>query len=171
MPEQALPATKPLLRRWEGWSLSLVLFACVVIVANIALVYFATSSWTGLVTQNSYEKGLAFNQVLTDQHTQDKLGWRGTLQSDTLRAGVPGPMLFTLVRDDGTPLRGARVTLELFRPVAAGHDQNLDMLETSPGQYKTSVSFSLPGVWEVKIRAVVDQATFRYAQRLTIGAP
>ncbi|MBF0177074.1 MAG: FixH family protein [Magnetococcales bacterium] len=170
MSERFSQTAQPLWRRWGPWRLSLFLFALVVILANVALVYYASASWTGVVTQNPYEKGLAYNKVLAEQQLQDSLGWQGTLQTGTPRVGAPEPMVFTLTQRDGTPLQGAAVTLQTFRPVAAGHDQHVVLSEIAPGQYTARISFPLPGVWEVKISAIAHQAAFRHAQRIHVGA-
>ncbi|MBF0426736.1 MAG: FixH family protein [Magnetococcales bacterium] len=170
MVDSDLSVGRPSRGRWERWAVSLVVAGLVVIAINATMAYLALHSSTGLVTENYYEKGLAYNEVLVAQRAQDALGWRGALVTGAPKVGVVGQLAFTLVGREGVPIRGAAVEVALFRPVAAGHDRRLVLAEVAPGRYEAPATFDLPGMWEVKVRAVVGQAVYRYAERISVGA-
>src|SRR5664279_301516 len=47
-----------------------------VILVNAAMIFFAVHSFTGLATQDPYDKGLAFNRTLAAARAQAGLGWQ-----------------------------------------------------------------------------------------------
>ena len=52
-----------------------VLFFITIIILDSIFVYLAFSSHTGLVSENSYEKGLNYNDIISQKEKQDKLNW------------------------------------------------------------------------------------------------
>ena len=53
----------------------------VVILVNGALVYFAVSSFSGLATNDAYDKDVAFNQTVASVDAQAARGWQMALST------------------------------------------------------------------------------------------
>ena len=64
-------------RNFTGWHMTgiLVLFFGTVMAVNFAMAYSATSTFGGVVVQNSYVASQNFNDWLEEAEAQDQLGW------------------------------------------------------------------------------------------------
>ncbi len=156
-------------RRIEPWPLGIVLFLGVVAVVNGILVFLAADSWNGVITEGHYEKGLAFNEVIAAQRTQDALGWQATLEAPSLTHNRQGAVTFTLRDAQGRPLTGLTVSAEMLRPVTVGHDLVLRFAEQAPGRYLAHVTPLLAGAWDLKVEAVGDAGRYRMQKRFRVA--
>ncbi|MBF0455580.1 MAG: FixH family protein [Magnetococcales bacterium] len=157
-------------RRFEPWPTAIVLFFLVVFAANAVMVILGIDSWPGLVSNNHYEQGLAYNQVINAQKAQDKMGWQVQLHANNLQANQTGLLSLLLLDREGEPVKGAQVEGVLFRPLGEGSDITFLLLETEPGHYATTITPSKPGAWDVKISAKkTAKADFRYVERITVA--
>lgn len=156
--------------RLEPWPLAIVLFFLVVFVVNAVFISLSMRTWTGLVTDGAYVKGLAFNQVLHAQHQQDALGWQIKLDSTGLSVGQEGELIVTISDRNGQPISKAEVKGLLFRPIQQAMDRSFVMSGQQPGQYKATVLIPLPGQWDVKLQAVVGSDSYRYVHRIHLPA-
>ncbi|GAB0056653.1 hypothetical protein SIID45300_00961 [Candidatus Magnetaquicoccaceae bacterium FCR-1] len=156
--------------RLEPWPTAIVLFFTVVFVVNAIFVRLSLDSWTGVVTDKAYDKGLAYNQVLKAQQEQDAMGWRVTLDDGALKVGSEAPLLLTVLDRQGSPLVGANVEGTLVRPVQQGYDRDFVMKEIAPGRYKTGLMVPLSGVWELRVRVSGTGGEYRLARRIQVSA-
>jgi len=138
----------------------IVLFFVVQAVAFAWFYHVATRSFTGLVTEEAYEKGLRYNAVIAQAERQEQLGWTVRME----KAG--GGVLISLNDREGKPLSGARVRLWLVRPVQSGMDQRLEMTETAPGTYFTAVSVPERGLWEARAHVEKDGHSYQASRRM-----
>lgn len=156
--------------RTEPWPVAIVLFFLVIFAVNAVFIRLSMHSWTGLVTEGSYVKGLAYNEVLKAQQAQDALGWRGQLDTSGLRTGGEGRLSFSVWDRNGQPLSDAHIQGVLFRPVQQGMDVEFVMTSEKPGLYSTRLVVPLPGQWDVKLHVAVGELEYRYAQRIHLQA-
>lgn len=136
-----------------------VSFFAVIFIANFAFVYFALTSWTGLSTENAYEKGVRYNEVIDEAEAQKKLGWRSQV---TLGGGN---LVVRLSDKTGKSLTGLSVRVNLIRPVEEGHDFTLTLTETNAGNYQAPVKFTRLGRWHAEV--LVDR---KYRMRHEVQA-
>ncbi|MEO5330601.1 MAG: FixH family protein [Magnetococcus sp. YQC-5] len=153
----------------EPWLMAIVLFFVVVVTVNLILIRYSMLSWTGLVTEGAYVKGLNFNQVFEAQQKQDHLGWRVMLDTSKLTVGNKGELMFSLWDRKGEPLPEAHIQGMLFRPVHQGADQRFVMTEKQPGLYTADVTVPLPGQWDIKLDVAAPGGTYRYVQRIFLS--
>lgn len=137
----------------------IVLFFVVQGVGFAWFYHLATTTYTGLVTDEAYEKGLQYNQVIARADAQAALGWT----SEIVRKGSS---IELQLKDHGKPLAGAAVRLWLVRPVHAGIDQELKMKETAPGLYAVTVTVAEKGLWEARIEAEKSGHTYQASRRM-----
>ena len=124
----------------------------IVILVNLTFVYFALDSWTGLTTENPYQEGLAYNQVLAARDAQRDLGWQGDLTLGTA-AGGEDSVTITLKDKAGQPLSGLELTGNLRRPTREDIDQSLVWREQAPGAYNALVALPQRGNWDLVVSA------------------
>ena len=154
-------------RKIEPFLLGIGLMFLVVFFVNGAFVYYSLHSFSGLVTDRAYDKGLAFNTEIRAKRDQDALGWQAEVDVDLL-LGISGRVEFTLKDRSGLPLVAAQVQAVLFRPVQAGFDQSFSLNEIRSGVYQGWVMVMQPGQWDLRIKASSSLGVFRFVQRIHV---
>jgi nitrogen fixation protein FixH len=114
-----------------------------VVVVNGVMVWFALSTFPGLTTTQSYDRGRAYNQVIAEAERQDALGWTARVSmregriafAVTDREGrqVEGVLQAHLLR----PLEGTRVELG-----AAVARHGFDLPDLRAGQWELRGTFT-----------------------------
>ena len=79
---------------------------------NGLMIWYAESSWTGLVSDSAYEQGLGFDRMLAESRAEAALGWQGAIAYD---AGA-GRLIVTLANQAGAPLTGLELSAQWLRP-------------------------------------------------------
>lgn len=149
--------------RWIPW-LFVGLFG-VVLAANGTLAYVATSSFSGLQTEEHYRKGLAYNRVIEAERRQAALGWSVSL--DFSQSGARNGRLAVRVLDSaGTPLDDATVSARLVRPTQSGYDMNVTLNPAGAGSYEAELKLPLRGQWDIQTQIEHRSGTYRTAERI-----
>jgi nitrogen fixation protein FixH len=131
---------------------------------NGALIYAAVSTHTGLVANEPYRKGLAYNERILAAERQAQLGW-----SERLELGRDGRLRLALAERDSRPVTGLRLQGVLGRAATNRHDINLVFVETAPGQYEAQGPQLAAGSWLIVLEARSAegaQPTYRLRRRL-----
>lgn len=154
--------------RWIPWTF--VAFFLVVVAANGIMVYLAEDTWTGLVTEHPYERGLAYNEALAAARTQQALGWQVDVAftpAEHAPAGDPRAHVVVTMRDrDGRPLAGGEVRARFVRPTREGFDSEMTLTPLGNGRYGGDVTLALPGQWDMVVSGSYDGATYQTARRV-----
>jgi len=127
------------------------LFFAVVFSANIAFVYFAETTWTGLTTKTSYQDGINFNSNYERAEQQKKLGWQSKIQTFTSKQ-----LVVVFSDKQGNALTGLQVGVKIMRPVREKFDRVVKLEETAYGVYQAGLQLPLPGRWQLQVRAGND---------------
>jgi nitrogen fixation protein FixH len=133
---------------WIAWVF--VGFLGVVLTANGALIWFATASWPGLVTESPYDKGLTYNQNLDAAARQAALGWQTTFVAQLTRA-LEAEATLELRDRKGEPLAGAEVIAAFERPAEQRLDFVVPLLPNGLGTYRARFTAPVPGLWHVHL--------------------
>lgn len=137
-----------------------VLFFLVVFVVNGIFIYLALESYTGVVTDEAYEKGLAYDSLLEESREQAEMGIQH-------KARYEAPVLRLELKDrDGHPIEGAHVTAKMIRPVQAGYDFEVPLTPHGGGVYAADIHPPLPGAWTAKMEAQWDGQVFRTTYKM-----
>lgn len=137
-------------------------FFGIVIAVNVAFVYVALSSWTGLTDHDSYRTGLSWNRTLERDAAQKTLGWSSAVATRVVRAADGGRSLgvtLTLRDAGGRPVAGLAVAGEARHPVIEADDRKLEFVEIEPGVYAATAGLPGAGDWELKLVAARPQGT------------
>lgn len=148
---------------WIPWAF--VAFFGVVLAANAAMIWLAFATWSGLETENAYQKGLAYNRALAAARDQDALGWRVDL--DVALEGEGQARLELILADrHGDLIEDAQVTAAFVRPTHTGHDLELTVPHVHAGVYGADAALPLAGVWELNLTARSGGDTYRISRRV-----
>lgn len=127
----------------------LIAFFGVVIGVNLALAWFANSTWSGLVVANGYDASQSFNADQRRTRAQQAEGWVTRLSHHD------GTLTLVFAGKDGQPLRALYIVAGVGRPTTAAQDQKLAFIETAPGTY-VAVAKLAPGIWNVSTDVTGD---------------
>ncbi len=131
--------------------ISILSFFGVIIGMNVAFIFFATNTWTGLSKENAYVDGLNYNQTIEAAKIQRELNWQSSLELETV--GTQKLISFVLKDANNQDLSGFDVTVKVGRPTLQGYDQTLVLAESSQGKYEAAVDLPLKGQWHVSLSA------------------
>jgi len=155
-------------RAWPLWILSG--FFGVIFAVNGTMAYLGAISFTGLTTEQAYEKGRTYNTELARIEVQKKLGWKADLQTVPLAAEGRHLIELNLVMSEADlkPVTGGKVDALLVRPTHEGYDQTVTLTETKSGTYSGNVELPLAGQWEVRVELTAPGGEFRFAKRISV---
>ncbi len=144
-------------------TLIIAAFFVIIIIADFGYIYMAKHSYSGTVTENSYQKGLDYNDVIAAAKRQQQLNWQDQL--DFIGKYEIGTLRFCLRDSAGQPIKATAVRAQLRHPVTHKYDQELQFI-SQDGCYTTEVKLSRAGQWEVMMHAQVGDID--YYQRHTL---
>lgn len=125
-------------------------------------VYVATSTHTGVVTDEAYDRGINYNDTIAAAEAQAALGWSGDIEFKN------GQLVGNLRDANGHAIVGARAEALFFRPTQDGSDFNVGLTEVSDGRYISSALSAAPGQWDVRIFVTWKQKQFQTAARIVV---
>jgi len=144
----------------------IVMFFVVLACIDGIFVYMALSTHPGVRVENSYEKGIKYNETLSEYQKQKEMGIIGNFEF--LKDGKLIDMKFSLKDKNNQPLTGYLVSAKISRPTHKGYDNNVKFEILSNGMYGKKLEFPLAGQWDVYIYAEKDGNIFRITKRINI---
>lgn len=132
--------------------LSFIAFFSVVVVVNTVFITTALSTHSGVVTDQPYEKGLAYNDILEAAKSQPSIVQFASYEEGVLR--------WSLVDDSGQPL-DAEVHARIMRPVEDGQDFDIPMVRVALGVYEADLDLPMEGRWEAQLKAKWQSQQYR----------
>lgn len=157
--------------RKPGWWYPYIFVAGfgVVVAVNGTLAYFATTTFTGLWTQNAFDKGVAYNQNLALAEAQKRLGWNVETNVTPVAGERPRATVTISYADrDGRPVEGLEVMGGFARPTIAGYDFDAPLAAVGSGAYAVTLDLPLTGVWDLSVVAQGAGESYQHAQRFVI---
>jgi len=128
----------------------MVAFFGVVIAVNVYMARLASSTFTGVVVENSYVASQHFNRWLDEARTEDRLGWHARALRD-----ADGHVLVTLA---GAPT-GAVVRGDAWHPLGRAPDHDLRFAPVAAGFRSAE---PLPaGRWRIRIEVQAEGKRWR----------
>ena len=126
----------------------LLAFFGIIFAVNGYFLYRALSTHTGVVANEPYRKGLAYNQRIEWSERQASLGWR-----DEVTALLQGAITVVITDGDGNAVKGLSVTGSVGRPATSADDRSMALIEDASAAY-TAVAGGLgQGAWLITIEA------------------
>ena len=131
----------------------LVSFFAVVIAVNVLMARLATSTFGGVVVENSYVASQQFNGWLNEARAEQALGWKG----DVARDG-DGRATLTLRDSAGKPIAAAKVTAVAEHALGQRPTTAVVLHETLPGAYAAPL---LAGRWRLRVTVEAEGKVWR----------
>lgn len=140
----------------------MVAFFSVIIAVNLTMAYFARSSWTGAIVENTYVASQQFNRKAAEGRAQAALGWKGDL------AIADGKVSYRLTDRTGDLVTARQATASFRRPSHAGEDQQVALIRQPDGRLSAPVELR-DGSWIVEIDTEAGlERPYHDARRLTL---
>jgi nitrogen fixation protein FixH len=141
-----------------------VSFFGVIFAMNFYMVRVAISSFSGVETESAYKAGLSFKNDIAAAQAQDARHWK-------VEASLPqseGRGIIVMARDaQEYALAGLTPEIRLAHPTDKRRDMILDVVELTPGQFK-SLTPAPQGLWDLVIDLKRETETvFRSKSRVT----
>ena len=171
---EAVPAPRSALARlfgndrWIPWLF--VLGFLVLFAVTGSFVKLALTSFTGLVSTNAYERGLAYDEVLAAEAAQAERGWQMAIETPAL-SGEGQTMRVALTDRDGAPIRGAAVHVLAERMSRYAQQMRFDLALQDDGTYAAPVAFPIGGRWLVSVLAEVGSDRHFETEEIVLEAP
>jgi nitrogen fixation protein FixH len=162
----APPARAASRGRWIPWLF--VAGMLLVVAVNATLVYFATRSWGGLVSDRAFERGIAYNRLIAEAAAEAALGWTAEI---AYQAGANGktPVLLVTLRDGaGEPMDRAAVSLEAARPVEAQAPVAVGLRPVGDGRYAGAADGLRAGQWDIRMAVARDGHDAHFTRRIVV---
>lgn len=129
--------------------LAMVAFFGVVFAVNGVFLYSALSTHTGVVANEPYRKGLAYNDRIEADIKQHALGWQG----DVAVPEKAGDVSVKLSDREGRPLTGLALNGRISRPSTSDLDRALTFKDAGNGIYVAAVEALQEGSWVIDLQA------------------
>ena len=140
----------------------IVLFFLVFMIVDAFMVTVAIRTQTGLITEDAYKKGLAYNQTINAAREQETWGWSHTIILENNRLG------FFLKDDFNSDIIDANVNAKIIREVQDGYDFEVSMRRSSQNFYEANIDFPLTGEWTIRIFATKKDRTYQASKKVFI---
>jgi len=139
--------------------------------ANAIFIVFAITSNPGLVTEDYYEQGRLYEKNAIKRLVElNRLRWESKLEiPETVNLNIPGTYRFSAVDSRGVPIRDADVQIVAYRPSDATADFTTTLQPIGPGLYQASLSFPLPGIWDLNVKIRRGEDHLEMVQRLSVN--
>ena len=126
--------------------LVLIAFFGTIIAVNVTMAVLSSTSWTGLVVQNSYVASQEFEAKRQAHEAQLAAGWAADLQF------VDGMAVLRVVDGNKRFAELGEVTLQVNRPVGGHDDQRVALVRMADGTHAAPIVLG-QGMWEVLVSA------------------
>jgi nitrogen fixation protein FixH len=136
-------------------------FFGVIFSVNIGMAVVASTSWTGLVVQNSYVASQEFEEKRLAHEQQMAAGWQANF------VYTPGMALLTVTDGAGAPVDLGTVELQINRPVGGHDDQKVTLAASADGSYAAAMTLDA-GVWEMRAAANTSTGPFELHERFKV---
>jgi nitrogen fixation protein FixH len=141
-------------------------FFAVIIAMNVFYIYLANKSWRGVITKDSYEKGVNYNEVLLQVKKQNEMGWKVDARYKSLNEKT-GLLTVKLADKNFTQIRDANIRANFKRPTQEGFDFSVPLVFVKDS-YQAKLSFPLKGQWEVELAIARGDEMFYEVKRYVI---
>jgi len=149
------------------WFLAILGLIGVALAGTIWMAVIAGSTSPGLVSEDYYEKGKNYFHETPEEASTPQ--WRlNLLVPSDLKVGENQDYRLYIVDENGKPVSDAKVTLHAYRPSDAKADFSIKMNRTDAGSYVASITFPLPGTWDLIAQVETSEKRTDLAQRFFV---
>ncbi len=140
-------------------------FFGVIFAVNFFYIYISQKTWRGVVTKDSYQKGLNYNDTLKQVADQKNLGWKVNISYQPQGSG--GHIVVGLLDTKSIQIKDAKVHANFKRPTQDGFDFAQE-IPFQNGSYQADIAFPLKGQWDAEITITKGEDSFVEVKRYVI---
>ena len=144
---------------WIPWYI--VLFFVILACVFAGFTYIAKKTHSGIVTEQAYEKGLAYNETIAKANAQEKQHLSHEILIERRK------LTFSIRDRNGNALAIKKATLWLYRPVRAQDDIVVAMQPLGASQ-TADLQKVKNGLWEARILATTENGTYQAVKKVVI---
>jgi nitrogen fixation protein FixH len=149
---------------FTGWHMLsiMVAFFGTIITVNVTMAFYANSSWSGMLSKNTYVASQDFNIKAAEAREWARQGFRGNVRVDenVISYFLEGPA------DKISQVESVSATMH--RPVGEDEDFRIELRRSADGSYSAPHGL-LPGPWIIDIEAKShDLTVFHEAERVIV---
>ena len=147
---------------WHMMSIMIAFFGTIITV-NVTMAYYANSSWSGMLSKNTYVASQDFNIKAAEAREWARQGIRGDVDVDL------SEVKYRLEGPDAVLATVTRINAIFHRPVGDGQDFSIELTHSGDGGYAAKHALAA-GPWIVDIEAKSgDRTVFHEAERIVVG--
>jgi len=139
-------------------AVTLVAFFGVVIAVNVTMARYATSTFGGVVVENSYVASQHFSKWMEAGRRQRALGWDATVARN-------GDDLEIAAQRHGAPVVDARVTAVAAHPLGRLPERQLTFRQVAPGRYRALEAVPA-GRWRMTLTVTAQGDSAHFVKEL-----
>jgi nitrogen fixation protein FixH len=140
----------------------IVIISVIAITATAGTIVVGIKSFDGVVVENPYEAGLAWDET---HQNKVALGWNVTIQNGLFRTGKNELSLEALDRN-GRQIENATVSVTTSRPSTRTYDKTYRAVRTPDGRFQASVDLPLFGAWDIRVEVNRDKDHCSFNKRI-----
>lgn len=144
---------------WRVFAMFAAFFG-VIIAVNAVFITNALRSHSGLVTEDAYKKGLAYNETLVEARSQPDIHNEISFKNNVLR--------WSLYTPSGTAINNAAVIAKFTRPIKDGDDFSAPLRYEGNGLYSLQPNFPMKGVWNLHLSATWNNQSYKRATEIIV---
>lgn len=133
-------------------------FFGVVFAVDGYFVHTALTTHRGVVTDQAYEKGLHYNEVLQTAKNQPALLDNVTFEGNVLQ--------WTLLDENNIAITQAEVKAKIVRPIKEGYDFETVLTNKGNGVYEAILDLPYKGLWEVRLSSKWNNKSYKTTHQM-----
>ena len=146
---------------------SLLLFFAIITALLIVFYNICTSTYNGVVTDNSYEKGLSYNEVIKAGKWQEEQGFKESIEIKKV-SDNRYKIIFSIQDEEGKKIDLSDVMIRIFSPVTDKYDQELEMVHDHDGNYVIEVNL-VEGQKDITIKTILQNHSLYFKSRVLVS--
>jgi nitrogen fixation protein FixH len=140
----------------------IIIISIIAIAATIGTIAVGMKIFDGVVVDNPYEAGLAWDETYQNKVA---LGWDLKVRNSAFRTGS-NELFLEVLDQKGQKLDNAAVQVTTSRPSTRAYDKTYLAVKTQDGRYRTSIDLPLLGSWDLKIAVSRDKDRCSFTNRI-----
>ena len=145
----------------------IICFLCVIGIIDAIFIVISNKSYPGTVTENPYQKGLTYNNVLHDSALQQDQNYHIEIESSKVSNKVL-KYIVTLSKN-GNYISDAQVIVNIIRPLGEYKSFQVEFNNIGNGLYQAEIQFPYDGQWELRYNIIHKEITLYNKDRVLIS--
>jgi len=146
--------------------LLVVLFFIVIALIDGLFIIISKNSYPGTVTENPYQKGLNYNNVLNQSALQELSEYH--IETKATRLSDNKFKYIVVIRKSGSYVPDAEVMLNVVRPLGEYNDFQVTLNNNGNGLYHSELSFPKKGQWEIRASIIHNGNSLYHKERINV---